>query len=251
MALVELELDRSGGEFLRRVDGGLQHLPLGREPEAVVDELGIFRHELVLEVGCAAVKRDGFDPAVRRKQNGAARRLVHAARLHADETVLDEIEPADAVCAPERVERSEQIRGRKPLAIERDRVAALEIDHDITGLIGRRLRIERARIDVVRHLLRRVLQHLALRRGMQQIRVDGKWRLAALILRDGDLMLLGKGDERLARAKLPFPPRCDHGHIGLERVIAEFETHLVVALAGRRLAMSGRAIEVPRRYAPS
>src|SRR5215469_598598 len=54
MAFVELELDRSGHELLRRVDGGLQHLALGREPEAVVDQLGVFRHELVLEVGCAA-----------------------------------------------------------------------------------------------------------------------------------------------------------------------------------------------------
>ena len=28
-------------------------------------------------------------------------------------------------------------------------------------------------------------------------------------------------------------PRCDHGHIGLERVIAELEAHLIVAFSGR------------------
>ena len=68
---------------------------------------------------------------------------------------------------------------------------------------------------------------------MQEIGVDRERRLAALVLRDRDLVLLGKGDERLARAQLPFPPRRDHGHVGLERVIAELEAHLVVALAGR------------------
>ena len=46
--------------------------------------------------------------------------------------------------APERVQRSEQIRGREPLAVERDGVAALELDVDISGRVGRRLRIERA-----------------------------------------------------------------------------------------------------------
>ena len=36
----------------------------------------------------------------------------------------------------------------------------------------------------------------------------------------------------LARAQVPFAPRRDHLHVGLERVIGELEAHLVVALAG-------------------
>src|SRR4029453_4891527 len=107
MALVEPELDRSGHELLRRIDGGLQHLALGREPEAVVDELGVFRHELVLEMSRAAVEGDGFDPAVRRDQDGAARGLVHSARLHADEAILDEIEPSETGGTAERIKGSE------------------------------------------------------------------------------------------------------------------------------------------------
>src|SRR5262249_8674628 len=133
MALVELELDRSGHELLRRVDGGLQHLALGREPEAVVDQLAVFMHELVLAVGCAAIERDGFDPTVRGEQDGAAGGLVHAARLHADEAILDEIESPDAVSTSERVEVGEHLRGREPLAVERDGVAALELDAAISG----------------------------------------------------------------------------------------------------------------------
>jgi hypothetical protein len=44
-ALVELHADGAGDMLLRFVDQGLQHLALGREPEAVVDQLRIARHD--------------------------------------------------------------------------------------------------------------------------------------------------------------------------------------------------------------
>src|SRR5687768_735211 len=50
IALVELEPDRPADMFLAPVDQGLEHLALRREPEAVIDQLGITRHQLVLEV---------------------------------------------------------------------------------------------------------------------------------------------------------------------------------------------------------
>ena len=60
----------------------------------------------------AAVERDRFDGAMRGEQDRPARRLVHAARLHADEAVLDEIEPADAIVVAELVERGQQGGGQ-------------------------------------------------------------------------------------------------------------------------------------------
>ena len=42
---------------------------------------------------------------VRGVEQGAARRLVDAARLHADHAILDEVDDADAVRAADRVER--------------------------------------------------------------------------------------------------------------------------------------------------
>src|SRR5208337_1099930 len=50
IALVELEPHAAGDEFLAAVDRGLQHVALGREPEAIVNQLGVLRHELVLEM---------------------------------------------------------------------------------------------------------------------------------------------------------------------------------------------------------
>src|SRR5215471_3177539 len=162
LALVELEAYPSGGELLAAIDRGLQHLALGREPEAVVDQLGIARHQLVLKMRRAAVERDLLDAAMGREQDRAARRLVHAARLHADEAVLDEVEPADAVLASELVEPRQEIGRREFLAVDRRRIAALELDGEIRRPVRRLLRIARARVDVIRDLGRRILQNFAL-----------------------------------------------------------------------------------------
>jgi hypothetical protein len=102
---------------------------------------------------------------------------------------------------------------------------------------------------------------------VQQVRVDREGRLAALVLADRDLMLLGKVEQLFAAGIGPFPPGRDDADVRLQRVIAELEADLVVALAGGavthrvaptaraisiwRLAISGRAIEVPSRYWPS
>src|SRR5258708_4449917 len=64
MALVELEAHRALDMLLALVDERLEHLALGREPEAVVDHLGIARHQLVLEMRRAAVERDALDAAM-------------------------------------------------------------------------------------------------------------------------------------------------------------------------------------------
>jgi len=49
---------------------------------------------------------------------------------------------------------------------------------------------------------------------------------------DRDAVLLGIGQEFLAREQIPLAPRRDDFDIGVQRVGAEFEAHLVIALAG-------------------
>src|SRR3546814_17910714 len=67
----------------------------------------------------------------------AAGRFIHPARLHADEAVLDEVETPDAMLAAKVVERRQQSGGRNRLPVQRDAVAALEIDYAIFGGVGR------------------------------------------------------------------------------------------------------------------
>ena len=66
---------------------------------------------------------------------------------------------------------------------------------------------------------------------MQKIGVGGEGRVAALVLLNGNLILLGEFDQRGARGEIPFAPGRDHRDIRLQGVIAEFEPHLIVALA--------------------
>src|SRR5215813_5147641 len=123
VALVELEPHPTGDVVLAIVDRRLQHLALGCEPETVVDQLGIFRHQFVLEVRGTPVERDRFDGAMGCKQDSAAGRLIHPARLDADEPILHHIEPPDAVDPAKLIEARQQCRGRHLLAVDCNRIA--------------------------------------------------------------------------------------------------------------------------------
>ena len=68
---------------------------------------------------------------------------------------------------------------------------------------------------------------------MQQVGVGRERRFAALVLGDRNLVLLGEREQRGARGEFPFAPGRDDLDVGLQRVGAELESHLIVALAGR------------------
>src|SRR3569833_3092671 len=68
VALVQLEPHFALDQLLRLVDQRLEHLAFRREPEAVVDQFGIARHQLVLEMAGAAVERERLDGTVRLQQ---------------------------------------------------------------------------------------------------------------------------------------------------------------------------------------
>ena len=99
-----------------------------------------------------AVERERLHRAMRHMQDGAARRLVDAARLHADIAVLDEIDSADAVVAAKLVQPREQRGGRELLAVDGDRVALGKADGDDRRLVRRVLGADGALIDVRRRL---------------------------------------------------------------------------------------------------
>ena len=181
----------------------------------------------------AAVQGDAFDAAVRRDQYGPAGGLIDAARLHADETVLDQVQTADAVVVTVLVQRGQDRRGRHGLAIDRDGIALFEADLDdgrhVRGVLG----ADGALVNELGRLDRRVFQNLALGRGVQEVGVDAERRLAALVLGDRNLVLLGEVQQGLAGAELPFAPGGDDANVGLQRIITQLEPDLIVALAGR------------------
>src|SRR3546814_21133284 len=79
--------------------------------------------------------------------------------------------PSYAGLAAEIGERREQRGGRHRPAVQCNAGAPFEIDRDDLGLVGRVLGIDGARIDVIGHFLPRILEHLAFRGGVQEVRV--------------------------------------------------------------------------------
>src|SRR5258705_11661604 len=184
IALVQLEPHLALDMLLRLVDQGLQHLALWTEPEAIINQLGIARHQLVLEMPRSAVERDAFHRAMGGKQYGAARRLIDAARFHSDEPVLDEIDAADSVVTAKLIQPRQQGRRREPLAVEADGVAPFAADADHSCLVGGVLGADGPLINDARGLDRRVLEDLALGWRVPQAGGDGEGRFALLVLAD-------------------------------------------------------------------
>ena len=92
-----------------------KRIHLGREPEAVVDQLGEARRHAVALVHHLAVQRDRLHGAMGDVQHRTPGRLVDAARLQADEAVLDHVDAPDTVLAGDLVEAVEQLApGRAP-----------------------------------------------------------------------------------------------------------------------------------------
>ena len=134
--------------------------------------------------------------------------------------------------ATQIVERGEQLGGAHFLAVQRGPVTFFEIDGDVFGRIRRILGMVGARIDVIRRFFPRVFQHLAFGRGVEEVGIGRKRAFAALVLGHLDLVLFRPGDQRGAAGEVPFAPRGDHLDVGCERIGAEFEADLIVALAG-------------------
>ena len=221
--------------LLAFVDQGLQHLAFGREPETVVNQFGIFRHDAVFQMASTRVQRDLFDAAVCFQQDRAAGGFVNPARFHTDKAVFHQIQPPDAMRAADFVQAGQDRGGRHPHAVDRHSIARLKPDFDHLGLIRGLFGADRALIDIFGRFLRRVFQHFAFGRGVQQVRINAERRFAALVLGDRNLVRLGIFQQMGARQQRPFAPRGNHPQMGVQRQRRQFKPHLIVALAGRAM----------------
>ncbi len=158
---------------------------------------------------------------MRRQQDGAARRLVDAARLHADEAVLDQVDAADAVVAAELVQLGEQRGRRQRLAVEADGVAARKADRAVGRLIGRLHRRDGALIDE-RRRPRSAGSSSTLPSDEECSRLASTENGASpsLSLATGIWCSRANVDQVVAALEVPFAPGRDDLDRRLERVIA-------------------------------
>jgi len=259
VAFVEFEADFTGDGFLGLCNEGLDGLALGGEPEAVVNELGVFRDEGVAGVLELAVDDEGFQIAVCGEQDGAAGGLVDAAGFHPDEAVLDDVDPADAVGTAEGVEHAhDAVWGEDGIAVlfaldlevaelcddfgksfglEADDVALFEEDLEHLWFVwgffwgdGEHIHVA---IGLAGGIVPGVFESAGLEGDVEEVAVHGVGLFHGGF--DRDVVSLGVFDHFLAARELfaefyiaPWGYTFDTGGEGCG---GEFEAHLVVAFA--------------------
>ncbi len=168
----------------------------------------------------------------------AAGRLVHAAALHADDAVLDDVDDADAVLAAELVAGADDVGELHLLTVHRNRDALLKVDRDV-GLPVRCLlrRGGQNQQVVVVGLERRILELKALVGDVPDVAVTA---VGVVLGAEGkvDAMSLCIGDLGLAGVELPegVAPCGDDLEIRCQGLDAELKADLVISLSGGTVA---------------
>ena len=106
-----------------------------------------------------------------RVQYDRRRSLVDLPGLDADEPVLHHVNPPHTVGAGDRFETPDQLDQRHRDTVDRGRDALLEVQLDMGRRVGRVGRRFGQRVDLLRRLRPRILEHTTLDRSPPEIRV--------------------------------------------------------------------------------
>ena len=172
-------------------------------------------------------------------QNRTGGSLVYAAALHTYQTVFNDIQNADTVCAANAVQRLNQSYGIHFYAIHSGGNTLFEMNGNVSGriggLLGSNTQFQEAFLQIV-GLVGRALQIQTFVAQMPKILILGIVGLTAYFQRD--VMSLCVVDFLLARLNIPNTPRSDDLHIGSKCLDCQLKTNLIVAFTGTTVADS-------------
>ena len=240
-ALVNATADLPIHALLARHNATFQKLALGRKVEPVVEDARVVEgDELVAQGSHLAVQHQALKVKVGGAQARQAGRLVAAARLEADEAVLDNVDAADAVAASEGVGGEEEVDGVGDglgLSLvgvdEFGRDALFEDEDEVLGRVGRLAGLDRQLPHVVGRGGVGVLEDAGLVAAVGQVLVHGPG--LGFGAGHGDLHLRGVVEQVVAagEAVVEFgdAPGRDDLDGRLQGVEGQFEADLVVAFA--------------------
>src|SRR6266403_3679995 len=134
-ALPEFQADSAGDALLRDVEKSVERFAQRREPQTVIDELGIAQRKRLLKMRGFAVDRQALEFLVRFDEQRSAGSFVRAAGFHSDEAIFDEVGAADAVLRGDFVECIKQNHGGEFCTVHGDRRAGFESDFDFLGFL--------------------------------------------------------------------------------------------------------------------
>src|SRR5207248_10226048 len=117
-AFPKFQANGAGDALLRHREKSVQSFSQGREPQAVIDKLGVAARKSLLEMRGLAVHSEALQFLVRLYQQRATWGFISAARFHAYEPVLDQIRAADTVLRGDFVQRIDKFNGAQLRAID-------------------------------------------------------------------------------------------------------------------------------------
>ncbi len=199
--------------------------------------------DLILDGIGVAVQDQLLELLVGLHEDGSAGSFIDAAGLHADDTVLDDIDDADAVLAADLVELADDIGDLHGFAVEGLGNARLEGQGDVGDLIGGlHGSLAQDQQVVIVGGVGGILQLQTLVADVPEVAVaavaavSGEGQFDAVGLAVCDLGLTG------IHIPLGASPGGDDLEVGSQGLDAHLETDLVIALAGRAVADRGRAL---------
>ena len=226
--LEQANADRTRNVLLRARHVGIEVAAVGREPQAVVHQVGVLSGEAVLEPRLLLGEAHALERAVGHVERDGSRSLVQLARLDADQPVLHVIDAPHAVASGDIVHQLDERHAIQALAVDRDGDATLEADLYLTRGVGRVSCGHRPGIRLFWRRDPRVFQVAGLDAASPKVLVDRVRAPRVQVQRD--VLLQRVGDLLLAR-HVPLACRSDDLELGSERRSTDVESHLVVALA--------------------
>ena len=240
VALVKLELDFTGHIFLCGGDKCFHCVAERGVPFALVYDMSELVAHILFHFHGSTVKYQLLELLMCFHQNGSARSLIDTAGLHADNTVLHDVDDADAVFAAETVQLTDNIGNLHLLAVDGGRNTFLEGHGHILALLRSFFRgdAEYQKVIVVR-LTGRILELKTLVADMPDVAVTavagvcGERKMNAVCLAVCDLILAG------LHGPLVVSPCSDNLEIRSESLDGKLKTDLVVSFSGSAVADGG------------
>src|SRR6266496_871684 len=106
--LVQRKSDRASDFLLRAFDKCVERFPQWREPQAVINQLSVLQPNMLFEMHNVAFAAEGFEFTMCGNQQCSAWCLVTSSRLDTNETVLDNVNPADRVASADFIQQFDQ-----------------------------------------------------------------------------------------------------------------------------------------------
>ena len=238
VALVELESDFACHILLCGFCKCNQCVAKRRIPFALIDDLSKLVAYGLLEFHCSPVEDELLELLVSLHEDRAARCLIDAAGLHADNTVLNDVNDADAVLAAELVQRADDISDLHLLAVDGCRDTLFECHCDLGLLVRSFLRGdgEDEHVLIIRSQ-GRIFELETFVADVPQVAVTA----VALGVVERKINAVGFAVRNLVVAGLHCPeichtPRGDNFDIRSQSFDAQLEADLIVALAGCAMA---------------